>query len=356
METSSYFALLRTLIILGTNVAYGSRTRHQKNIGLVRNISSSQTVEDGSSVELECKLGKVPERAEVAWVKLKGLGEVEYLSTYRKEEGVMDYEQDFTSEMEKDGDEAVWSLTLFRVTKSMAGFCQCEVLLNDEPVSSLKVLLTVLNPSKVEHNTKYVITKLGGNVTLDCADFEGEEVHWKRLGEAAVVQSGKLLSLIRVDRSDSGVYVCSVSGGSRTMNISLLVEHMPIVSTKQSIVSQSPGNSTQLTCQVTAVPVPAVSWYSLDPDQEPAMIKSRGDLSITIKDYKDGRMTSSLIFHNVTQAHYGGYSCNATNTEGEGSAMISLAQPENLSGATRPGQSRNSLAMLLIVLVGCIHL
>ena len=60
-------------------------------------------------------------------MKLKGLGEVEYLSTYRKDEGVMDYEEEFSSEMEKDGDEAVWSLTLFRVTKSMGGFYQCEV-------------------------------------------------------------------------------------------------------------------------------------------------------------------------------------------------------------------------------------
>ena len=57
-----------------------------------------------------------------------------------------------------------------------------QVLLNDSPVSSLKVLLTVLTPKQVEHNTKYVITKLGGNVTLDCTDFEGEDVHWKRLG------------------------------------------------------------------------------------------------------------------------------------------------------------------------------
>merc|ERR1719186_447233 len=150
-----------------------SRVRHLKNIGLVRNISSSQSVEEGSSVELECRLGNVPDRAEGGWVKLRGLGEATYLATYRKEEGVMDYEEEFTSEMEKDGDEAVWSLTLYRVTKSMAGFYQCEVLLNDETVSSRKVLLAVLNPSKVEHNTKYVISKQGGNVTLDCTEFEG---------------------------------------------------------------------------------------------------------------------------------------------------------------------------------------
>eukprot|EP00090_Calanus_glacialis_P011948 TRINITY_DN20380_c0_g1_i2.p1 TRINITY_DN20380_c0_g1~~TRINITY_DN20380_c0_g1_i2.p1 ORF type:complete len:357 (-),score=99.87 TRINITY_DN20380_c0_g1_i2:65-1135(-) len=350
------FATIFTImtILLDINITSGSRSRHQKNIGLVQSISSSQAVEEGSSVEFECRLGKIPDRAEVAWVKLKGLGDVEYLSTYRKDEGAMDYEEEFTSDMEKDGDEAVWSLTLFRVTKSMAGFYQCEVLLNDSPVSSLKVLLTVLTPKQVEHNTKYVITKLGGNVTLDCTDFEGEDVHWKRLGDAAVVQSGKVLSLIRVDRFDSGVYVCSVSGGSRTMNISLLVEHLPIVSTNQSTISVSPGHSTHLTCQVTAVPVPAVSWYSLKNNQEPAMIKSRGDLSISIKDYKDGRMTSSLILHNVTQDHYGGYSCNATNTEGEASAIISLVQPSNTSGGVGLWRNRNNLLVVFTVFIGWI--
>ena len=116
------------LVVIYTHLSCGRRTRYlDRNIDLVSSISPTQAVEEGSSVELECRLGNVPDRAEVAWVKLRGLGEATYLATYRKEEGVMDYEEEFTSEMEKDGDEAVWSLTLYRVTKSMAGFYQCEV-------------------------------------------------------------------------------------------------------------------------------------------------------------------------------------------------------------------------------------
>ena len=151
------------------------------------------------------------------------------------------------------------------------------------------------------------------------------------------------------------------------MNISLLVEHLPIVITNQSTISVSPGQSTHLTCQVTAVPVPAVSWFSLKNNQEPAMIKSRGDLSISIKDYKDGRMTSSLILHNVTQDHYGGYSCNATNTEGEvwpvfvtaqhillfqASAIIRLAQPLSTSGGEGLWRNRNYILLLITLFIG----
>ena len=64
-----------------------------------------------------------------------------------------------------------------------------QVLLEDEAVSTRKVLLTVLSADRVKHNVKYVITKQGGNITLDCTDFEGEDVNWIRLG------GGTLLSL-----------------------------------------------------------------------------------------------------------------------------------------------------------------
>ena len=38
------------------NLSMAARTRHEKNIGLVQGISKPQTIEEGSSVELECRL------------------------------------------------------------------------------------------------------------------------------------------------------------------------------------------------------------------------------------------------------------------------------------------------------------
>ena len=111
--------------------------------------------------------------------------------------------------------------------------------------------------------------------------------------------------------------MCSVWGGSKTLNISLLVDHIPTVAPTNSTISQSPGYPPSLSCEVTAVPVPAVSWYRLGLSKDPAMIKSHGDTSILIADYKDGRMVSSLVLDNVTQQDYGQYSCNATNTHGQ---------------------------------------
>eukprot|EP00092_Neocalanus_flemingeri_P038490 GFUD01041901.1.p1 GENE.GFUD01041901.1~~GFUD01041901.1.p1 ORF type:complete len:355 (-),score=97.94 GFUD01041901.1:168-1232(-) len=316
---------LASLFLLSVYLSLSDQIGDIKNLNLVSSISPTQSVEEGSSVELECRLGNVPDRAEVAWVRIRGVEEVDYLSIYDKEDGQIDYEEEqATSEMSEEEEGWVWRLILSKVTTSVAGLYQCQVLIHDEVVSSRKVLLNVLDPNKVEHNTKYVITKQGRNITLDCTDFEGEDVNWKRLGETTVVQNGKRLSLIRVDRSDSGIYVCSVSGGSKTMNVSLLVQHIPTIIPSKSIKSQFPGYPSSLSCEVTAVPVPAVSWYSLSSPLGPSLIKSHGDLSITIDDYKDGRMTSSLVFYNVTQEDYGQYSCNATNILGQASATVKL--------------------------------
>eukprot|EP00092_Neocalanus_flemingeri_P090220 GFUD01114246.1.p1 GENE.GFUD01114246.1~~GFUD01114246.1.p1 ORF type:complete len:372 (-),score=94.49 GFUD01114246.1:640-1755(-) len=333
---------LASLFLLSVYLSLSDQIGDIKNLNLVSSISPTQSVEEGSSVELECRLGNVPDRAEVAWVRIRGVEEVDYLSIYDKEDGQIDYEEEqATSEMSEEEEGWVWRLILSKVTTSLAGLYQCQVLIHDEVVSSRKVLLNVLDPNKVEHNTKYVITKQGRNITLDCTDFEGEDVNWKRLGdclhhsapnpisdramnETTVVQNGKRLSLIRVDRSDSGIYVCSVYGGSKTMNVSLLVQHIPTINPSKSIMSQFPGYPSSLSCEVTAVPVPAVSWYSLSSPLGPSLIKSHGDLSITIDDYKDGRMTSSLVFYNVTQEDYGHYSCNATNILGQASATAKL--------------------------------
>ena len=72
------------------------------------------------------------------------------------------------------------------------------MVLADEPVSTRKVMISVLDPSKVititliamltmaiqvSHKTQYVIKKAGGNVTLDCTDFTGEqEAAWRKIG------------------------------------------------------------------------------------------------------------------------------------------------------------------------------
>ena len=76
-------------------------------------------------MELECHLENILETAEVAWVRVLDVGEVEYLSIYSKREGVKDYDEErFISRME---DDTSWYLELNMVTLSMGGLYQCQV-------------------------------------------------------------------------------------------------------------------------------------------------------------------------------------------------------------------------------------
>lgn len=60
-------------------------------------------------------------------MKVLGRGEVMFLSVRRKEDGVIDYEEEYSSFYEEEEEDIVWSLTLHNVDKSMGGLYQCEV-------------------------------------------------------------------------------------------------------------------------------------------------------------------------------------------------------------------------------------
>lgn len=289
----------------------------QRNLNLVQSVSTTQRVEAGTSLQLECTLSpSLPPRAGLAWVKLGRGGSQQLLSYWSQQTEVEDYSPGFSGVLSG----VTWSLHLTGVNTSSGGFYQCQALLEDEAVSTRKVLLAVLDPSKVEHNTKYVIKKQGGNVTLDCTDFNGEQdVTWQKIGDAGFGQSkGKQLKIIKVDREDSGVYMCTVTGGQEAMNVSLRVDHAPQVNVSE-VVFQAPGYPASLQCRVAAVPVPAVAWY-----RGAEKITSNGRLSMTISDYRDGWMTCSLEFSSVSMAQYGNFSCTATNSHGTASGVASL--------------------------------
>ena len=173
---------------------------------------------------------------------------------------------------------------------------------------------------------------------------------------SSVVQNGTTLSLILVDRSDSGIYVCSVSGGARTLNISLLVEHSPTVIPTESTIYQAPGYPAYLRCEITAVPVPMVTWYRLGLSTGPTMMRSQGEMSIMIEDYKDGVMISSLVLENVTTGDYGEYSCNGSNYQGQSSSVISLLYSDTpiLHTSSYSEIHRVSIAILLSSIAGNI--
>ena len=64
---------------------------------------------EGDSAELECHIDdRLPDKVEIAWVKLDGFNDVVFLSTRRKEDGVTDYEEEYSSFLEQEEGELVW--------------------------------------------------------------------------------------------------------------------------------------------------------------------------------------------------------------------------------------------------------
>jgi len=316
----------------------------------VKSISPRQRVETNTALQVECELDQsLPLRAELAWVKVERGGWETLLSYYTSKEGVENFIPGITGDL--DGKK--WGLTFQRVNSSHTGFYQCQVLLADEPVSTRKVMLSVLDPSKVSHKTQYVIKKAGGNVTLDCTDFTGEqEAAWRKIGDGSQVQSaGKKLRLLKVDRDDSGVYVCQVSGGRTALNVSLRVDHAPTLNVSRTVF-QAPGFPTSLDCQVAAVPVPAVAWM-----RRGKRVTSDGKYAITISDYRDGWLTVSLLIPSVSFSQYGNYTCEATNDHGEARDVASLLYSDipvlPASGKATTGRQAPSLPALLTILIFC---
>ena len=68
----------------------------------------------------------------------------------------------------------------------MKDFLVLQVLLNEEPVSSRQVLVTVEESEEAPDadNMVFMVARMGTNVTLNCSDLgeTGEEVAWSKQG------------------------------------------------------------------------------------------------------------------------------------------------------------------------------
>jgi len=218
-----------------------------------------------------------------------------------------------------------WQLIIEDVGAEHSGVYQCKVSGPRSVSLWREILVEVGSEDAVEHEAQYILSKLGTEVTLDCTDFTGNSLKWTKAGL-------REHQLIKVDRPDSGVYICSV--GEEMTNVQS-EESSPIILTPPEPILQSVGQTASLECRVEGHPPPLVQWTGGDGD----IIRNSDNVSVSITDFTNGVLTSSLVLEHISSQDYGNYSCFAENKMGQSSLSLELREVSEHSGSQRTGLS-----------------
>ncbi|KAM8999751.1 neuronal growth regulator 1 [Sarcophilus harrisii] len=127
------------------------------------------------------------------------------------------------------------------------------------------------------------------------------------------------LQIQNVDVTDDGPYTCSVQTQHtpRTMQVHLTVQVAPTIQEIKS-GTVAPGRSGLIRCEGAGVPPPAFEWYK----GEKKLFN--GQQGIVIQNFST---RSILTVTNVTQEHFGNYTCVAANKLGTTNASLPLNPP-----------------------------
>ncbi|KAJ7424653.1 limbic system-associated membrane protein-like protein [Willisornis vidua] len=138
-----------------------------------------------------------------------------------------------------------------------------------------------------------------------CREFEGEEEYLEILG---------------ITREQSGKYECKAANevaSADVKQVRVTVNYPPTITESKSNEAAT-GRQALLRCEASAVPTPDFEWYRDD-----TRINSANGLEI-----KSTGTQSLLMVANVTEEHYGNYTCVAANKLGVTNASLYLYSPK----------------------------
>ncbi|KAM9207753.1 hemicentin-2 [Dugong dugon] len=212
------------------------------------------------------------------------------------------------------------TLHLARAQPSDSGMYMCEAL-NAAGQDQKLVQLSVLVPPTFRHAPSgpqdTVMVQVGDKAVLNCETDSVPEptVTWYKDGQPLVLTQrtqallgGQKLEILDTQVSDKGLYSCKVSSAAgEAMRAFILTIQVPptFENPKMETVSQVAGSSLVLTCDVTGVPAPTVTWLK---DRMPVESSvAQGIVS------RGGRLQLSSL----QPAQGGTYTCVAKNAAAE---------------------------------------
>ncbi|XP_058380273.1 hemicentin-2 [Diceros bicornis minor] len=234
------------------------------------------------------------------------------------------------------------TLQLARAQPSDSGTYVCEALNaagRDQKLVQLSVLVPPTFRQAPRGSQDAVLVQAGDKAVLSCeTDLLPEPtVIWYKDGQPLVLAQrtqalldGQRLEILDTQVSDKGLYSCKVSNAAgEAMRTFILTVQVPptFESPKTEMVSQVAGRPLVLTCDVTGVPAPTVTWLKDRMPIESSMahgVVSRG-----------GRLQLSRL----QPAQAGTYTCVAKNAQAEARkdfvVAVLVAPQIRSSGATQ---------------------
>uniref|UniRef100_F6XH78 Limbic system associated membrane protein n=1 Tax=Ornithorhynchus anatinus TaxID=9258 RepID=F6XH78_ORNAN len=175
-------------------------------------------------------------------------------------------------------------------------------------------------PPKISNISSDVTVNEGSNVTLVCMASGRPEpvISWRHLTPTGREYEGEeeYLEILGITREQSGKYECRAANDvalADVKQVKVTVNYPPTITESKSNEA-STGRPASLTCEAAAVPAPDFEWYRDD-----TRINSASGLEI-----RSVEGQSLLTVSNVTEEHYGNYTCVAANKLGVTNASLVL--------------------------------
>nr|XP_021155469.1 limbic system-associated membrane protein isoform X4 [Columba livia] len=225
-----------------------------------------------------------------------------------------------------------YSLRIQKVDVYDEGSYTCSVQTQHHPKTS-QVYLIVQVPPKISNISSDITVNEGSNVTLVCmANGRPEPViTWRHLTPTGREFEGEeeYLEILGITREQSGKYECKAANevaSADVKQVRVTVNYPPTITESKSNEAAT-GRQALLRCEASAVPTPDFEWYRDD-----TRINSANGLEI-----KSTGTQSLLMVANVTEEHYGNYTCVAANKLGVTNASLYLYKIQGLFmlGSTR---------------------
>ncbi|XP_062834228.1 neuronal growth regulator 1 isoform X5 [Anolis carolinensis] len=214
-----------------------------------------------------------------------------------------------------------YSLQIQDVDVSDDGPYTCSVQTQHTP-RTMQVYLTVKVSPKISHISNDIVVNEGSNVTLAClaTGKPDPSISWRHISPSAKpFENGQYLDIYGITRDQAGEYECSAENDVSVPDVKKVKVTVNFSPTIQEIKSSGVtlGGPGFIRCESAGVPSPAFEWYK----GERRLIN--GQQGITIKSFSS---RSFLNFNNVTEEHFGNYTCIAANKLGTTNASLLLNQ------------------------------